>query len=83
MASELVCPFCNNYSTSHRGALNLHKRACELKQLREQHKEPDNKTQDQRECKHEFRALNSLQTIEARAIQNGFMEVCVKCQTLQ
>lgn len=78
------CSICNKEFT-HRGAMNLHEYHCKFKRLKEsaEHKIVVKSAEPIIECEHSFRFLNSHDQIEKLAIQNGYSEVCVKCQSLQ
>lgn len=61
------------------GQLNLHEYHCKMKNhvSRETNEEVD------KGCEHSFRLLTVSSPIEKQAYNNGYMEVCRKCQELR
>lgn len=88
----MKCKFCvrefpvSNYKSrgACQGAVNFHQRSCEIKHLRAKSQEGQvTKTGVEPKCTHEFRFLNTNDQAENLAIQNGYSEVCVKCEGIQ
>lgn len=74
------CENCG-YETEHNGAYNLHRYHCNMRKLAgngQKKEQPKHSV-----CEHEWRLLSHSQPIELRAIQNGYKEVCEKCQIVQ
>jgi hypothetical protein len=80
---EKTCEWCNR-TFKHQGALNLHKSVhCKSKPSGSVPVvKKEEQVKKQVSCEHEFRFLRDA-GVEGMAKQNGYSEVCVKCQTLQ
>lgn len=67
------------------GQLNLHQYHCMIRMHRKEQSVPRETLLEngKERCEHSFRLLNGNVPIEARAIQNGYVEVCSKCQSVQ
>lgn len=76
-----ICPICNVYEAKHQGALNMHMYHCKIKNT------PNNTIVQEKEnddvCTHDWRFLNLKSPIERKAFENGYTEVCKKCQDLK
>lgn len=59
------------------GQINLHEYHCKMKNV------PRETKSQEKECAHNWRLLSVNSSIEYRAYENGYMEVCVKCQELR
>lgn len=82
---SLICPTCNK-EFSHQGGFNLHKYHCSFKSMKQGQivsRETEHKQLEKKECEHEWRFLDSNSSVEIRAINSGYSEVCQSCQSLR
>jgi hypothetical protein len=66
-------------------ALKLHEAYCIGKNKESREVSQENQDQDKKEkkCQHEWRILNRNNQAEARAIEDGYIKVCEKCQEIK
>jgi hypothetical protein len=70
-----TCSICG-YEAKHQGALNMHMYHCKMKNV-------PRETMQEETCKHRFRLLSVSSSIESKAYEKGYMEVCSLCQELR
>lgn len=82
MKKKMKCSVCGK-EFEKQGSLNLHEYHCKLKNGQGVQQQQNKQVVNQNSCDHDYRALNSRDSLEYRAINAGFTEVCDKCENLQ
>lgn len=72
-----VCDICG-WVGRHQGALNIHKYHCKMKHGRNEKVE-----ESLQDCTHDWRLLTASSPLERKAVENGYTEVCRKCQEVR
>lgn len=69
-----ICEYCGK-DCGNPPALELHMKFCKKKN--------GHNVENKNNCEHEFRLLNPNRPIEFKALQNGYLQVCIKCSELE
>jgi hypothetical protein len=82
MANQYICDACGRDCVTSLG-LQRHKQGKKCKGNNQQNNNKNNEESTNNDCLHSWRNLNGHVHQESLAIQEGYREVCRKCQVVQ